>query len=234
MANNKNSFENLLLVEGATEKRAIPELIEANGIIWERSSKTPIVFIDDYAGGDTKVVKPAVISNELNVANRKALGLIVDADHNCANRWQSVRNACLNFIPDLPQDIPPKGLIHDTLKKNGKPVKFGLWIMPDNQTGGMLETFLAYLVKDESEALWQYSQEVVLEAKNKGANYKPTHVDKANIHTWLAWQDEPGNQLHIAVKKKILDPQHPKAKNFIDWFTKLYDLKIDQTVFIED
>lgn len=80
----------------------------------------------------------------------------------------------------------------------------------------MLETFLAYLVKDESETLWQYSQQVVYEAKSQGANYKPTHVDKAKIHTWLAWQDEPGNQLHIAVKKKILDPQHPKAETFIN------------------
>ncbi len=224
MAKNKNSFENLLLVEGSTEKRAIPELVEANGIIWEISPKMPIVFIDDYAGGDTKVVKSAVISNELNVANRQALGLIVDADENCINRWQSIRSACINFIPDLPQDIPPAGLVHKTEKKNGKPVKFGVWIMPDNQTGGMLETFLAYLVKDENEVLWQYSKQVVSEAKSKGANYKPTHIDKANIHTWLAWHNEPGSQLHIAVKKKILDPQHPKAQAFINWFKALYNL----------
>ncbi len=224
MAKGKNSYENLLLVEGATEKRAIPELIEANGISWEISKGKFIVYIDDYAGGDSKIVKPAVISNELNVANRQALGLIVDADNNCLDRWKSIRNACIIFIPDLPQELPPQGLVHNTFTKNGKPVKFGVWIMPDNKTGGMLETFLAYLVKDESEALWQYSQEVVLEAKNKGANYKPTHVDKANIHSWLAWQDEPGSQLHIAVKKKILDPQHPKAQIFINWFKDLYDL----------
>ncbi|MEM8720103.1 MAG: hypothetical protein AAGE84_12430 [Cyanobacteria bacterium P01_G01_bin.39] len=56
MARNKdkNSYENLLLVEGATEKRAIPELIEANGIIWEISPKKPVVFIDDYLGAILK------------------------------------------------------------------------------------------------------------------------------------------------------------------------------------
>ena len=96
--------------------------------------------------------------------------------------------------------------------------------MPDNKTEGMLETFLAYLIKDENETLWQYSQQVVYETKSQGANYKPTHTDKAKIHTWLAWQDEPGNQLHIAVKKKILDPQHPKAETFVDWFKALYSL----------
>ena len=37
MAKNKdkNRHKYLLLVEGATEKRAIPELVEANGIPWE-------------------------------------------------------------------------------------------------------------------------------------------------------------------------------------------------------
>lgn len=220
----KNRHENLLLVEGATEKRAIPELVEANGIPWEISKRKFIVYIDDYAGGDTKVVKPTVISNELNVASRQALGLIVDADDNCRNRWQSVRNARISSIDNLPKDIPSQGLVHNTYKKNGKPVKFGVWIMPDNKTGGMLETFLSYLVKDESEALWQYSQEVVLEAKSKGANYKLAHIDKANIHTWLAWQNEPGSQLHIAVKKKIFNPQHPKAQDFVNWFKALYSL----------
>lgn len=232
MAKNKdkNSHEYLLLVEGATEKRAIPELVEANGIPWEikqeeTNKKKFVVYIDDFSGVDRKQkVQSAEISNELNVASRQTVGLIVDADESCVNRWQSVRNACLNFIPDLPVDILPEGLVHNTVKKNGKPVKFGVWIMPDNTTSGMLETFLAYLVKDESEALWQYSQTVVSEAKNKGAKYKETHVDKANIHTWLAWQDEPGSQLHMAVKKKILNPQHPKAQTFINWFKSLYDL----------
>ncbi|MEL7409278.1 MAG: DUF3226 domain-containing protein, partial [Cyanobacteria bacterium J06558_2] len=79
-------------------------------------------------------------------------------------------------------------------------------------------------VKDENSALWQYSQESVEEAEKKGANYRKNHVDKAKIYTWLAWQDEPGNQLHIAVKKKILNPQHPKAKEFIKWFRDLYEL----------
>jgi len=187
VAKGKNSYENLLLVEGATEKRAIPELVEANGILWEKSTGKYIVYIDELGGVDQK---------------------------------KEVKS----FIPDLPLDLPPQGLVHNTFKKNEKPVKFGVWIMPDNKTEGMLETFLAYLVKDESEALWQYSQQVVSEAKNQGANYKPTHIDKANIHTWLAWQDEPGNQLHIAVKKKILDPQHPKAQSFINWFKILYSL----------
>ena len=146
--------------------------------------------------------------------------MIIDADEDLSVRWISRRNACLPSIPDIPEEISETGLIHVT--NNG--IKFGIWIMPDNQTRGMLETFLAYMIKDEAETIWQYAQEVAQEAKNKGASFKDFYLDKAKIYSWLAWQEEPGRQLHQAIKYKILNPQHPKAQTFLIWFKTLYDL----------
>ncbi|MDJ0733891.1 MAG: hypothetical protein QNJ47_07360 [Nostocaceae cyanobacterium] len=148
------------------------------------------------------------------------LGLIVDADDNLSGRWESIKNACSKIIPDFPQELPKTGLIHPT----NTGIKFGVWIMPDNEMRGMLETFLAYMIPDESDTLWQYAQEVVKSAKKKGANFKDVHLDKANIYTWLAWQNSPGRQLHQAIKEQILNPQHPKAQTFFNWFKDLYDL----------
>jgi hypothetical protein len=71
---------------------------------------------------------------------------------------------------------------------------------------------------------WQYAQEVVAEAKNRGALFIDSHIDKAYIYTWLAWQKPPGRQLHNAIEEEILNPQHPKAKTFVTWFKTLYDL----------
>ncbi|MDJ0619196.1 MAG: hypothetical protein QNJ63_21055 [Calothrix sp. MO_192.B10] len=65
---------------------------------------------------------------------------------------------------------------------------------------------------------------MVTEAKSKGATFKEFHIDKANIYTCLAWQDSPGRQLHQAVKECILNPQHPQAQIFFNWFKNLYDL----------
>lgn len=96
--------------------------------------------------------------------------------------------------------------------------------MPDNRISGMLETFLAYLIPEEGDALWEYAQEVATEAKNRGALFISAHQDKANIYTWLAWQKPPGRQLHDAVKFKMLNPKHPKSQTFIQWFKRLYDL----------
>ncbi len=206
-----------LIVEGEQDKRVIPEFIEANGIPWGERRKEAIVDIESY--GSNTFINKDVISTELKAAGLTHLGLIVDADDNPSGHWESVRNACLKSIPDFPEKLPETGLIHTTNE-----IKFGVWIMPDNRMRGMLETFLAYMIPDESDTLWQHAQEVVKEAKTKGAKFKDVHTDKANIYTWLAWQDEPGRQLHQAIKEHLLNPKHPKAETFFNWFKQLYDL----------
>ncbi len=96
--------------------------------------------------------------------------------------------------------------------------------MPDNKMCGMLETFLTYMIPDENESIWNYAKTTVMEAQNIGASFIENNTDKANIHTWLAWQNSPDPQLHNAVMEKILNPKHPQAQIFINWFKKLYDL----------
>lgn len=48
-------------------------------------------------------------------------------------------------------------------------------------------------------AVRAYAGQVVTEASALGAPYRQTHRDKAELHTWLAWQDPPGLQVHLAV-----------------------------------
>lgn len=207
-----------LLVEGQEDLRVIPELIEKNGIRWGDKKREAVVSIQDCEGYDN--IDANRISTELQASGLTNLGVIIDADEDLSARWISIRNACLPSIPDIPEQISETGLIHVT--KNG--IKFGIWIMPDNQMRGMLETFLAYIIRDDGETIWQYAQEVANEAKNKGASFKDSYLDKAKIYTWLAWQEEPGRQLHQAIKYEILNPQHPKAQTFVTWFKTLYEL----------
>lgn len=215
-----------LLVEGASEKRIIPELMEKNGVLWQH----PPVFIEPYDGYGN-LVKSGSIRAELSASDLTHLGIIIDADTDLlqnsenkpAGRWQSLRDACLKseYIDSLPEKFPSDGLIQN-ISNN---IKLGIWIMPDNQNRGMLETFLAYLVPEQSDRLWQFAQKKVQEAKeNYQANFKEVHRDKANIYTWLAWQDEPGRQLHEAIKETIFNANHPNAQDFVNWFKNLYDL----------
>lgn len=88
----------------------------------------------------------------------------------------------------------------------------------------MLETFLGYLLPTDTFDLWELSEKTVDLAKEKGAPFKETHREKAKIYNWLAWQEPPGRQLHQAIKERILDPQHPEAQRFVNWFRQLYQL----------
>ncbi len=205
-----------LLVEGAEELRVIPQLMEANGVTWNRGEE-PLNIIN--CDGVENLLKPKYISAQLKTPNGLThLGIIMDADEEPDNRWKSLYNACLPNIPNLPQNLPAAGLII-TLESG---LKFGVWMMPDNQSRGMLETFLAYLVPDNN--LWQYTQNKVIEAKQQGATYRDYHLDKANIHTYLAWQDPPGKQLHDAVKQRILNQSYPQSANFLRWLQELYEI----------
>ena len=208
----------ILLVEGKDELRLIPELMEKNGVIWKINGKT-VVHIEDRDGKEN-LVNSTEISAQLKEAELSMLGIIIDADEDPLGSWQSIRNASLKSIPDIPEILPEDGLIHTT----SKGIKFGIWIMPDNKTEGMLETFLAYLISSEKEELWQFAQRVTQEAKSKDAPFKDSHCDKANIYTWLAWQNPPGRQLHQSITERILKPDHPNAEKFVTWFKTLYDL----------
>jgi hypothetical protein len=211
--------QNMLLVEGATEKRLIPELIEHRGIKWKDSEGSYIAHITEY-GGITNMLAPGEIETALKSSGLKSLGLIFDADglHGETQRWPSVRKRCQDIGCEPPQILAPGGYV-TTLPAG---IRFGVWMMPNNLVGGMLETFLQSLVPDQSSPVYLHAKEATQKAASLGAPFKEAHFDKALIHAWLAWQDAPGYQLHDAVKFKILDPHSPQALPFELWFRTLF------------
>ncbi|XOF32966.1 MAG: DUF3226 domain-containing protein [Candidatus Electrothrix sp. YB6] len=209
--------EKVLLVEGAEDQRVIPELVEANGIQWGEKEKDWIVQIKSLNGVE-KLLDKERINVQLKASGLKILGIILDADDEPADRWQSIRNCLLERYPDIPEELPATGLIHP-----GE-IKIGVWMMPDNQQQGMLETFLQFLLPEDDKELWEFTEQSCRQATNYGASYKEPHLDKAKIHTWLAWQNPPGRQLHNAVMERILSPTSPQAASFMQWFQKLFEV----------
>ena len=209
-----------LLVEGADDERVIPELMEANGVIWGEKKEDAVVKIESYDGIENLLAKGA-IETELKASGLKMLGVMVDANGDAAEIWSRVRNRCLTSFPELPKTLPEKGLIAQV--ENGK--RLGVWVMPDNRSHGMIETFLTYLVPKKDDPVLRWAEKACAEAsKSHRAPYKDVHADKAKIHTWLAWQDPPGRQLHDAVKHRILQPKSAHAAPFVKWFRSLYEI----------
>jgi hypothetical protein len=211
--------KNVLLVEGQDEVRTIPELMEINGVAWG-TRKNPAVWLKDCEGCDN-IIDADAIGVELKADGIEALGILLDADEYREDRWKAIRNACRKSgISIMPDELPTDGLIIEIDNE----IRFGIWVMPDNKLPGMLETFLGYLLSDDTSSLWEFAKSTIDTAKEKGAPFTEAHYDKAQIYSWLAWQKPPGLQLHIAIKERILDPKHPEAQNFINWFRQLYQL----------
>ena len=96
--------------------------------------------------------------------------------------------------------------------------------MPDNRCEGMLEDLLVRLIPSDSTALYELAQDCVGEARSNHAPFRDVHERKAEVYTWLAWQDPPGLRLHEAVNHRVLDPTRPESSHFVAWFRNLYRL----------
>lgn len=208
-----------LMVEGKDDLHSTVHIMKAF-IDWPDSKNEAPVQITD-AEGISNILDSSKLETFLMQPRLQAAGLIFDADHEQNNRYSKVRDICIPFFPNMPKRMPTEGLI---TRHNGK--RFGIWIMPDNQSPGMLEDFLAELIPSEMSSLWEYTVSCVVEARKRGATCKEAHISKANIHTWLAWHDEPGQTPGIALRsQRVLDPTMNAAKPFVKWFLDLYELK---------
>lgn len=143
---------NVLLVEGDDDKRVIPELMEANGISWGATRESWPVEIKPY-DGIKNIVKQGVIETELKASGLKVLGIIADANDCVDSRWDALRNRCIERFPNLPDALPADGVIEE----NEDGLKLGIWLLPDNRSHGMMETFLTYLVRTENDAVLKHA-----------------------------------------------------------------------------
>lgn len=188
-------------------------------IDWPEDKNLAPVWIEIGYSAD-EILRDGYVTTILKGQGVETVGVMLDADAKPRERYQRIRKLCLSLFPRLPNQLPTTGLIID----NDDQLRFGVWIMPDNSSEGSLETFLKYLVPDQSEAQWQHATESVIRARDIGATCRDSHIEKANLYTWLAWQDPPGQSPGKALTKKILDPNSASAATFVNWFRELYRL----------
>ena len=121
---------------------------------------------------------------------------------------------------ELPDQPEPQGSIVVGKKH------LGIWLMPDNKNKGILEHFIAGMVDNnlENQILWQHVEESINTLPN-GPRFDPKKdLAKAQIATWLAWQEEPGHPIGLAVSMGYVDAHSPTVDNFINWIKRLFQL----------
>lgn len=207
MANQK-----ILLVEGTDDEHVVKHICGNYGI--------PSLDFKSHEG-----IEPLIASIPTSIHSAgdegDVVGILVDADASAQNRWQSIRSQIISVGYQGVPDHPRAGGI--TIEPPAATIlpRVGVWIMPDNQTAGVLEDFLSFLIPVPSPLL-EHARHSMATIPDGQRLFGPVDEPKALIHTWLAWQQTPGRPFGTAITARFLDPGVPQVAVFAEWLRELF------------
>ncbi len=195
-----------LLAEGSDDKNLVMHVAREHGIEFDQEE------IRDCRGITTLLheILPETLKGTATVA------VVVDSDLDLAGRWNAIRHRLRQAGYDAPASPPADGLI-----LSSRPPAVGVWLMPDNTIPGTLEDFAKELIPS-NDTLWPRAVNVV--ETIPAAERRFTVERKAQIHTYLAWQEEPGTPLGAAVAKKYFQTDSELCKRFVRWLKHLKEI----------
>lgn len=204
-------MSNILLVEGTNDYHVVGALCRVHGPAIE-------LFKTEDCKGDGKALKRL---NGLVASSEKpsVIGLMLDADRpDIAGRWQSIQHK----LKDQPYQLPAQPTASGTIIPSteiGYP-RLGFWLMPNNQDAGMLEDFIREMIPPNCVSV---VEQCLTQAQLSACiTYKAVHHAKAIVHTYLAWQDEPGQPIGQAITARALQPHTNTALQFSAWLSSLF------------
>jgi hypothetical protein len=222
-------YKHWLLVEGPDDQHVLRNLLRHYNVPCAIPKRDPIdgntIVIDGKGGIENLFDSLQVI---LDDGDLERLGIVVDANTNIDARWVSLCNILIDFGDvNIPANPDPHGTIM-SLGQTLRTLTVGVWIMPNNKLSGILEDFIGFLVP-EGDLLWERAKNCVEGIPETEQLFPKVHKPKANIHTWLAWQEEPGTPLGLAITKRYFDVNVPHAQQLVNWTRRLFDLQLDPT-----
>lgn len=201
-----------LLVEGPDDRHSVIHLMKRHGINWD-DPQVVLPCVYDCGGLD-----PLLASLGVAAKSYGRLRFVVDANADMQNRWTRAKEALARVGVALPDRPSPDGIVVEGISADWR---VGAWLMPDNQNRGRLEDFLSKLIPP-NDPCWDHAKEATARAKALGATFAEEDTCKANIHTWLAWQENPGLPFGTAITARYFAVDSPEAQRFVQWFKRLF------------
>jgi hypothetical protein len=189
-------------------------LVSRHGVDWG-TPQPGLPFVEEATGID-KLLHLLPIA----IQTKERLGIVVDMDDpGDKNRWAQVRDRLRGrgvAAPDVPS---PDGTVVEGIL--GPASRVGVWIMPDNRSPGVLEHFLSTLIPP-GDPCASYAEEATTHARVLGAPLAEKDHRKGVLHTWLAWQADPGVPFGVALTKRYLRDDSEEALRFVAWFKRVF------------
>ena len=207
-----------LHVEGEDDRHAICHLLIRHGIDYDqRPWPRHFPRIQEIGGKDPLLDG---IETAVSVSNGRSIGFVLDANSSLQDRWNAVSSRLKRVGMDIPGEIPHNGFVGEASTYRAR---VGVWLMPDNQREGTLEHFLSDLVQ-EADPLLPHAKESTRRAKELNAGFPEHEVNKAVLHTWLAWQETPGLPYGTAIRARYFHHDSQAVRNFVDWFCRVFEI----------
>ncbi len=173
-----------------------------------------------YAVGDAVKLLDG-IEEGVKRSKGRAVGFVLDADAPIRDRWRSVRNRLLKAGVDaVPENPPPDGFTGSSSQFKSR---VGVWLVPDNEHDGDLESFLRSLIRSGDPTIG-HAEGATDKARELGATFADVDRRKAIIHAWLAWREEPGRPYGTAITAHYFAHDAELARRFVDWYARLFGL----------
>lgn len=203
-------------VEGKDDLHSMVQLLIRHGVDYDSKPWPPEFpkFVDSEGSESLLAGIPLAVK----LSTDKTIGFVLDADSPVASRWEAVRGRLKEAEVDTPEAPPADGFIGKSSKWRAR---VGVWLMPDNQHPGTLETFLSELVATD-DPLIDHAATATATAKQLGATFPEPDTKKATLHAWLAWQKEPGRPYGTAIRARYFGVDSPAAEQFVAWFKRLF------------
>lgn len=182
-------------------------------------------FKDEFvvaAGGYDKAL--IAFSEALNNSAINRLGLVIDADEEgAARRLETIKNILAAKFLDI--DLSNFILASDGMIINAHgSLIVGVWIMPNNDNNGYLEHFVAQMAPHEDQ-LWIHTNSIVQNLTEQSfCRFSSIRKQKALVHTWLAWQQEPGKPMGVGIEAGYLDAHSISVDAFVNWMRQVFIL----------
>ena len=203
----------ILLVEGPTDEHVLKHICGSHNI----------PHLDEVKphGSVDRLLESIPVQLRASSDEGDVVGVVIDADDNLPRRWRSIQEMLVQTGYDrVPNQPEPDGTVLDPPPQALLP-RVGIWMMPDNRMKGILETFLTSMIP-KPNALFDHVEACVAAIPDSERRFKPAKEPKAIIHTWLAWQEEPGMPPGLAITANYLDASVAEVDSLVSWLNRLY------------
>lgn len=222
---------NVLLVEGSNDKTFFENLCKIHKLNVHVKVKNPRDLLTTQ---NTFNSKRGVIDSleellpllEDADSSIQKIALILDADITGEHRggfqetMEQIKEKTSNFGYEKKHKYINKGIEipHSDSAMNS----LGVWVMPDNKSDGTIEDWIKHKILDSESQLFNHACQTVGKLTNK--KFSQNSITKAEIATWLAWQNQPGRTIAYALKEgeELLDVNHESFKELITWLKAFF------------